>query len=242
MTQGNMKRSIGWLGNVSFAASLIIIAGLLNAWGTKEIRVDINEVIFLTFFGGVCLFLARNLLFPCLGLSFHDDVVERRNHASLIAFCGALLALAIIYAGGSIGEGPFYSENAFSIALGTAGWLLLWIFIEIGANISRSIAEERDLASGIRLGGFLLANGLILGRSIAGNWHSEAATIHDFTHEGWPALALCAAALVVEKFARPSRRRPFPPYQSHGLVPALCYLAFAMAWLCHLGPWEGMRQ
>jgi len=237
-----MKSSMRWLGDITFAASLILIAGLLHTWGAKEVRIDIGEVVLLTFFGGVCLLLARNLLFPCLGLSFHDDVVERRNRASLVAFCGALPALAIIYAGGTVGEGPLYEENIFSIALGTAGWLTLWILIEIGANISMPIAEERDLASGIRLCGFLLANGLILGRAVAGDWHSEAATIHDFIRDGWPAPVLCAIALLVEKFVQPNRRCPFPPPQSHGLVPALFYLAFAMTWLCRLGAWEGMRK
>jgi hypothetical protein len=56
-------------------------------------------------------------------------------------------------------------------------------------------AEERDLASGLRLCGLLVANGLILGRAVAGNWHSEAATIHDLIHDGWAASLLSAAAL-----------------------------------------------
>lgn len=237
-----MKRSMAWLGNVSLVGGLVIIAGLLHAWGAREVRGDAGEVVLLTFWGGVCLLLAKRLLFPCLGLSFHDDVVERRNRAALVACCGALLAFALIYAGGSMGEGLYYRENIFSIALGTSGWFLLWILIETGTDISRAIAEERDLASGIRLGGLLLANGLILGRAVAGDWHSKAATLHDFMRDGWPALVLCAAALLVEKLTQPSLRCPFPPYRSHGLVPAFIYLVVAIAWLCHLGAWEGMSK
>jgi hypothetical protein len=237
-----MKSSLRWVGDVFFAASIIMVAALLHAWGAKEVREDANELVFLTIAGALWLLLARRLLFPCLGLSFHDDVVERRNRASLAASCGAVLALALIYAGGSIGEGPSYWSNVFSVALGTAGWLVLWILIEIGAKISLPIAEERDLASGLRLCGLLLANGLILGRAVAGDWHSEAATIHDLIRDGWAAPILCATALLVEKLAQPSRRHPFPAWTIDGLLPALLYLAFGMAWLSHLGAWEGMRK
>jgi hypothetical protein len=148
--------------------------------------------------------------------------------------------VAIIYAGGSAGEGPSVWDNYFSAALGTAGLLLLWIVLELGAKVSVSIAEERDLASGLRMCGFLLATGLMLGRAVAGDWHSVADTIHDFFHDGWPAAVLCALALPIERFAKPSRRCPFPPWPSHGLAPALLYLALGAAWLWHLGAWEGM--
>ncbi len=219
-----------------------MVAGMLHAWGAKEVRDDIGEVVFLAFVGAAWLLLAKKLLFPCLGLSFRDDVIERRNRASLAASCGASLAFAIIYAGGSIGEGPSYWENVFSVAVGTACWLVLWILLELGAKISMSIAEERDLASGLRLSGFLVATGLIIGRAVAGDWHSEAATIHDFFRDGWAASILFPTALLVEKFAQPSRRRPFPPWMSLGLIPALMYLAFGIAWLWSLGPWEGMPK
>jgi hypothetical protein len=104
------------------------------------------------------------------------------------------------------------------------------------------IAEERDLASGLRLCGFFLAIGLVLGRAVAGDWHSPAATIQDFGHDGWPAAIVCAVALPIERFARPNRRRPFPPWPSYGLLPALLYLALAGGWLWHLGAWEGMPR
>jgi len=168
--------------------------------------------------------------------------LERRNVAALVALCGALMAVAIIYAGGSLGEGPSYLNNFFSAGLGTAGLLVLWILLELGANASMSIAEERDLGSGVRLCGLLLATGPILGRAVAGDWHSAAATIRDFIRDGWPVTVLWAIAFAIERFARPSRRRPFPPWPSYGLVPAVLYLAIGTAWLRHLGRWEGMPR
>jgi uncharacterized membrane protein YjfL (UPF0719 family) len=233
-----MNSSIRWVFGVCVAASLIMIALALHLWGAAEIRADGSEVFWLTVVAAIWLVLAIRL-FSWLGLSLHDDAVERKNDAALVALCGALMAVAIIYAGGSVGEGPSYLNNVFSAGVGTLVLFALWILLEIGGNVSMSIAEERDLASGLRICGFLLAAGLVLGRAVAGDWHSETATLHDFVHDGWPSLVLCAIALAVERFARPSRRRPFPPWPGYGLFPALFYLMVAAVWLWHLGAWEG---
>ncbi len=122
----------------------------------------------------------------------------------------------MIYAGGGIGEGPSVLENIFSAGLGMAGLFILWFLLELGGHVSMSIAEERDLASGMRLCGLLLAAGLILGRAVAGDWHSAAATVGDFIRDGWPAALLCAIGIAVERFARPSHRCPIPPWGSRG--------------------------
>jgi uncharacterized membrane protein YjfL (UPF0719 family) len=236
-----MNSSMRWVFGVCVAASLIMTAVALHLWGAAEIRASAGEVFFLTFFEAVWLLVATKL-FPWLGLSFRDDAVERGNVAALVALCGAVMAVAIIYAGGSLGEGPSFMNNFFSAAVGTAGLFALWILLEFGAKVSRCIAEERDPASGLRLGGLLLGIGLVLGRAAAGNWYSAAATIQGVIHDGWSAAVLWGIALLVESFARPSRRRPFPAWQSFGLLPAFLYLALAAAWVWHLGTWEGMPR
>ena len=148
----------------------------------------------------------------------------------------------MIYAGGSIGEGPSYGNNVFSAGLGTAALFALWVLLELGAKVSVSIAEDRDLASGLRLCGLLIGTGLILGRSVAGDWHSASATVQDFIRDGWLAACLVLVALVIERLVRPSRQRPVPPWPSCGLLPALLYLTVAGAWVWHLGAWEGMPK
>jgi uncharacterized membrane protein YjfL (UPF0719 family) len=236
-----MNISIRWVFGVCVVASLVMVAVALHLWGAAEVRANEGRPLFLTMIGTFWLVFAIKL-FSWLGLSYRDDVVERGNVAALVALCGASVAVAILYAGGSLGEGPSYWDNFFSAGLGTAGWLVLWIFLELGAKVSMSIAEERDLASGLRMGGFLLAIGLMLARAVAGDWESEVATIRDFFHDGWPAAILFAIALPVEIFGRPSRRCPSPPWPICGLLPALFYLALAGAWLWHLGAWEGMPR
>lgn len=236
-----MNSGLRWIFGVCAVVSLIMVAVALHFWGAEEIRAEPGEVFFLTF-AGALWFVVATRLFAWLGLSFHDDVAERGNVAALAALGGALMAVAIIYIGGSIGEGPSYLNNVFCAGLGTAGLFVLWILLELGGKVSMSIAEERDLASGLRLGGFLLAAGLVLGRAAAGNWYSMAATIQDFFHDAWPAAVLCVVALLVERFARPIRHCPFPPWPGYGLLPASIYLVLAGAWLWHLGAWEGMPK
>jgi hypothetical protein len=227
--------------NVCFATGVALIARAIWLWGAVEVRGDAGEVLFLTLLGVVWLVVSRKLFF-WLGLSVRDDAVERRNPSALIGLCGATISVAIVFAAGNLGEGPSYSNNIFSAALGTIGWLGLWLLLELAARVSVSIAEERDLASGIRLCGFLLATGLICARAVAGDWHSESATVRDFFHDGWPAFCLSVFAVFLERCLRPRRERPFPGWNISGLLPAVAYLALAVAWVWHLGRWEGMPR
>ena len=224
-----------------FIACVIFIGIALHLWGAVEVRTDGGENLFVTFFGLIWLVISRFLFF-WFGLSVRDDVVAGGNPAALFAFCGGWIAMAFIYVGGSVGEGPSYSENVFSCGLGAAAFFALWLVLELGARVSVSITEERDLASGLRLAAFQLSIGLILARALAGNWHSAANTLHDFWQDGWLALPLLGIALFGEWFLRPSGVRPFPSGLLAGLLPALMYLALAIGWVWRRGPWEGMPK
>jgi hypothetical protein len=232
---------IRWAYGSCIGVSLMMMAWALYKWGAGEVRSNVGEVLFLTSIGGVWLTLA-NGLFSWFGLSVRDDAVERRNSSALIALCGAEAAVAVTYTGGSLGEGPSYLNNFVSVGLATVGLFGLWLLLELGGNVSVSIAEERNLAAGIRLGSFLLAVGLILGRAVAGNWHSEADTLRDFIHDGWVTAPFLVLGLFIEWFLRPSRQRPFPSWASCGLLPALIYFVLAAAWVRNLGSWEGMPK
>jgi uncharacterized membrane protein YjfL (UPF0719 family) len=226
-----------WVTRFCFGVSVLLIASALWRWGAVEVRGHLDQVLLLSLLGLVWL-IVFSRLFSWLGLSIADDVIERRNPAALVALCGAILALALIYIGGSLGEGPSYWNNIFSAGLGTFGFFLLWFLLELFGRSSESIAEQRDLASGIRLCGFLLAEGSMLGRAVAGDWHSESATVHDLLRDGWPAAVLCLFALGVQWLVRPNQKSPTRPSSSYGLVPGFAYVAIATGWIVHLGRWE----
>lgn len=231
--------SLFWLIPAGAVVSIALTVAALWFWGAKEVRGHPAEVLFLTFVGVVWIVVAHKL-FPWLGLSIRDDAYDRKNSAAAVALACALVSAAITFAAGNLGEGPSYWENIFCAALATGGLFVLWIAMEIWGNVSVSIAEERDLASGLRFGSLLLAWGLILGRATTGNWHSAENAVRDFFRDGWVAAILCLTALAVELLLKPSRTRPFPSWLACGVIPASAYLLAAAAWLWRLGRWEGM--
>jgi hypothetical protein len=236
-----MNRSTPWAFYFCAIAALTIIAVTIKLWGAAELRAKIGGVIVLTLLGAFWLALLTKL-FAWFGLTLRDDAVERKNGSALIALCGAVLALGFIYAGANIGEGPSYTNNFFCDAIGTASFFLLWFILELVGKVSRSITEDRDLATGLRTFGLFLGFGLIIGRALAGDWHSEEATVRDFIRDGWPAAVLLVLGLIVESIARPNRRQPFRSWPTHGIVPAALYISLTSVWLWHLGPWEGMPK
>lgn len=238
-----IQRSKRWFnraGFLSYGICLAVIAGAIWLWGAVEVRGHAGVVAVLTLLGFFWLVLST-FVFNWFGLSVVEDAVERRNGAALVGFIGAIVGMALIYAAGNLGEGPSYAENFFSAGLGAMGFFVLWLILEIGGKVSKSIAEERDVASGIRLCGFTLAIGLIIARAIAGDWHSASDTVHDFLNDGWLATALCGGAIFIERAFRPTVRVPRGCVSLAVFIAAL-YLAFAAAWVFHLGRWEGMPR
>jgi hypothetical protein len=224
---------------VFWELSLVISGALIFAaiwrWGAIELRGHL-EVLPLTIAGLVWVTLSIRAL-AWLGFSIALDVIDQHNWP---AISSATLALAFIFAGGNVGEGPSYWNNVFSVLAGTTAFFVLLLSFELGTRISISVTEERDLASGIRFGALVLALGLILARAVAGNWNSESATLRDLLRDGWPAGAICLGSTILELFYRAGRSRPFPSALACGVVPGLVCLTCAIGWLIHLGPWEGM--
>lgn len=173
--------------------------------------------------------------FPLLGLSARDDVVERANGAAAAAVAGALVATTLCFAGGNVGDGPGWWVVVFSAALATGGLFAAWGLLETLTRVADTVTIERDLAAGCRLGAFLIATGLILGRAVAGDWVTAGATVGDFLRIGWPIVILVAAAVVLERLYRPTPERPAPRLLGGGVLPALIYLTSSAAYVTSLG-------
>lgn len=205
----------------------LVCAGLLFLVLKTSASFDVvDSPLYLTFYMvvgaawvGVCLKCTG-----VAGISVRDDVIERRNRAAAIAVGGAMVGFTLTFAGGNIGDGPGWWVVLFSSGLATATLFALWVALDIGGGAADSITVERDVAAGTRVAGFLIGQGLILGRSVAGDWISAAATVRDFATTAWPALVLLAFAILVERSFRPSPQRPNPPVPAFGLFPAVAYL------------------
>lgn len=217
-----------------------LMAAAIARWADQEVRSNPFYFLLLLGLGAAWLGMVSKF-FGWLGVSVRDDAVERNNPAAALAWAGAMLGTTLFYSGANTGAGPSLWNNVFCAALATGALALLWLGLVLSCRISSSIALERDLASGVRGGGFFAAAGLILGRAVAGDWHSTAQTLVDFARDGWPVLPLTAIAFASELLLRPSPQRPSPPVVTHGLLPAALYCALAGVWVAHLGWWEGHR-
>jgi hypothetical protein len=177
-------------------------------------------------------------LFPFLGISIREDVVEQGNWAATVALSGGMLGVLLAYAGGNIGEGPTIWTTILPCLLASAGLMIAWFLVELGSRVSLAITEEHDNASGWRLAAFLVSSGLILGRAVAGDWQSTAATIRDLASQGWPVFALALVAILVERTLQPTLKRPELSVRKCGWLPGLVYLGIAVVVLIKLGRWK----
>src|SRR4249919_1187020 len=102
-------------------------------------------------------------------------------------------------------------------------------------SLSDAVTIDRDPSAGVRLGAFLTACGLVLGRAVAGDWTSAEITIRDYARF-LPAVAmLIILAMAIERFARPTPVRPRAPMAAFGYGVAVLYLGFAAAYAAMIG-------
>jgi hypothetical protein len=91
-----------------------------------------------------------------------------------------------------------------------------------------TVTIDRDPAAGLRLGAFLVACGLVLGRSVAGDWESAANTVADFVAWLPFVLFLLIAAKVFERLGRVTPEKPRGSLIALGILPSLVYLLIAI--------------
>lgn len=217
------------------AAFLVFL--VLRGWAASDVRDD-PQYLLLYEALGVAWISAGLRVLPLLGLSARDDVVERGNRAAAIAIAGAIVGIALCFAGGNVGEGPGWWGVAFCALLSTGTLLLFWALLDRLTRVADAVTIDRDPAAGVRVAGLFLALGLILGRAVAGGWLDVGAALLDFALKGWPAAVLLALAVLLERRLRPTPEAPDRPALSHGAVPALLYLGLSAAAVGMAGPWR----
>jgi hypothetical protein len=171
-----------------------------------------------------------------LGIRAFEDGIERNNASAIAAISGAWLAATLCSCGANIGEGPSIYTTLGPMALALVSLFGLWLAFSIVTRNAFSITVERDLSSGIRLAGLLIAWGLILGRAVAGDWVSSQATMRDFSAQAWPTVPLLGVSVVSEPCLRPGPRNQGSSVWAAGLAPSFLYLVAASFWLAYLGP------
>ena len=177
---------------------LVLLSLVLEAWAADDVRGSGTYMMFYMVAGAAWLGACVQLC-CLLGISPRDDAVERQNLAAALATIGAMIGITFCFAGANVGNGPGWWVVVFSAALSTGPFFVLWTLVEHLTSVSERVTVERSDGAGLRLAGFLIAMGMILGRSVAGNWVSAEATVRDFVAVAWPVLPLAGAAVVVER-------------------------------------------
>lgn len=207
---------------------------LLLHWAAHDVRGDQDYIFFYLMMGSAWMALG-SILMSFLGINMREDVCERGNAAAAWAVCGGLVGIMAAFAGANIGDGPGWWCVAFAGGLATIALAFGWVVLDRSGGINHSVTVERDTASGIRLGAYLLASGIIAGRGAAGNWTSAGQTVIEFS-SAWPIVPLTLAAMAGEWACRPRPARPSGSVLLHGLLPAALYLQAAYATLLNSGP------
>jgi uncharacterized membrane protein YjfL (UPF0719 family) len=214
-----------------------VLYAVLKTFSSFDVRDDPVYQGFYMVLGAAWIGVAAWFL-PYLGLSPRDDVIERANPGAARAIGGALLGIALCFAGANIGDGPGWWVVFFSAFLATAVLFLFWIFLDKATGLADTLTIDRDRAAGLRVAGLFIGAGLILGRAVAGDWESAMGTVVDFVKTGWPLGVLGLVAAGLEKQLRPSPERPEPPLATHGLAPFALYLGIAAFFTAWAGWWN----
>lgn len=227
-------RPTGWLLTLAPPVAAALLWVVLRYAAAHDVRDDPAYITLYLVLGAAWVGVWIRAL-AITGISRRDDVVERLNGSAAIVVAGALIGITLCYAGGNIGDGPGWWVVVFSAGLSTLAFFAAWLLLELASGVSETVTVDRDKSAAIRLAGFLIACGLILGRGVAGDWISADATVRDFASTAWPVLALVVVAAIVERVARPTPSTPRPSIVPYGVVPALLYIVGALYQLQRLG-------
>ncbi len=203
---------------------------ILKFGASLDVR-DAPQYLFMYVVLGLAWLRLAEMNMAYAGVSVRDDVIERRNRAAIPATVGGLVGVTLCYAGGNIGNGPGWWVVVLSACLATGTLAVARLVHERLTSANDAVTIDRNPSAGVRMGAFLVACGLLLGRAVAGDWVNAIATVRDYSRF-LPAIAvLVVLGTVIERLARPTPERPRAPMAVFGLGVAIVYLGFAVAYL-----------
>ena len=183
----------------------LLLYWLLRTMASHDVREDWRYLAQYSAMGLAWVRITPSFLLP--GISLRDDFFERRNSSACFAFCGFLIGTLFCFGGGNIGDGPGWWVVVFCAIIATFGLWAIWVAAALCTRVVDLITIDRDPAVGLRLAGFFIGCGLILGRAVAGDWISLDATIGDFVRKAWPTFILLGLYIVCERLAKPRYHR-----------------------------------
>ena len=203
---------------------------VLLSWADPIVRGSVGYLLLFALVGAAWMALVLSAL-PLFGLSFRDDVLETNNPAAATAVSGALAGSMLSYCGSNVGSGRTIWTTLGPALLSLGLFFAAFWLLERFAHCSEAVTIDRDRAAGLRLGGFLIATGAILGRSAAGDYRSVWDTCDDLARGSAVVLGFLVVAVIGHRATQPTPARPSPPLFSSGVLVASAYLGASAAWV-----------
>ena len=188
------KLILGFL-PLAFLAALYL---MLKNFASYDVVDSISYIGFYILLGFAWMYGCLTLMTVCFGIIWTDDAIYHKNKAALVVIIGEFFALAAIYAGANIGDGPGWWCVLFAGILGLAAWFILGFIYHLFTGIFERISVERDFGSGLRFCLYLVLSGIILGNACSGDWTSFSKTIEEF-EIAWPVLPLTVIMILAER-------------------------------------------
>ena len=192
----NRRQAILWCLFMGGCAAAIYT--VLLHWSARDVRDDPGALTAYFFFS-LFLVIVVQISFEFLGVSFRDDVVERKNRSAAFTIAGLTVGVTCCVAGSNVGDGPGPEVVLFSAAISIGALLVFWGLVATIGNTVEAVTIERDGGAGLRSGALLAASGGILGASVAGDWVSLPTTLRDFARFVWPFCLVLVALIFLER-------------------------------------------
>ncbi len=183
-------------------SGFVLIALTVIKFSASDIVTDITYISMYLVMGYALLKIAGQLD-PVHRVSYRVDVLERRNSMAGYYLGARTLAIALIFSGSMIGEGP-----GFYVVLGFfgAGWLVLelsvWALCKIrNWKIRESILRESDVARTSVIAGWYIGIALILRLACAGDFLGWDIGLRDFVIKASPILVLIVVSKAFSKLS-----------------------------------------
>ena len=226
-----------WLLLWSPMMAMAVLVALLQSFAST----DVPGTVYMFYYAvmGAAWVGAAVGIFGMLGVHPRDDAVERRNPAAIPFIVGAVFGSTLAFAGANFGDGPGWWVVVFCSWMSLGGLLLLWMIVQAVTHAVENIGIERDTPTGVRTGFLLVACGMVLGRSVAGDWVSFVDTFGDFVILAWPVLVLAGLEMIIASLARPKHdaEHQTMPVFARGVLPGVFYVSIATLYVASLGWW-----
>jgi hypothetical protein len=194
-----------------------------------------SDYVTLFMIGAAAWIFGGTAALVLLGVEAPRGALERHNPASLAALVGGALGVTLAYAGSNIGAGPTIWTTLLPAFVATVTLLALGGVLELLTDTADAISIDRDDATGLRPGAVLAANGAILGRAMAGDWHDWPETFTTFARLAWPAVVLTLGVAVLNRALKPTPQRPRPPVATFGVAASAVIIVVGATYVAALG-------